>query len=380
MQRLDAVIIGGGIAGLWTLAALRAGGYAAILLEREGLGSKQTLASQGIIHGGTKYALQGSLTGAAQAIAQMPARWQAALQGKEAADLSAANMLSAHQYLWTTQAAGGKLTAFFAGKLMRSRMQRLNDAELPAFLPPHFGGHAYALAEPVLDTVSVLHCFAEQYADFILTDANWQRDGDVLFIGDRQFLPTHWIYTAGEANGELSAASQQIRPLNMVALRLPQSVPDIFGHCLGMSDKPKITITTHVFDWQQTEGDKVYWIGGQPAEEGVGRARDAQIAAVRCLLLETLPWWRRDAQLLSYINDDSRYICVALNRAEGAAEGKRPDLPIVTQNGKDITAYPTKLAFAPLVADQIAALLSAPQFVSEAVFTDKVRIAPYLWQ
>ena len=147
-----------------------------------------------------------------------------------------------------------------------------------------------------------------------------------------------------------------------------------------MSDKPKITITTHLFDWQQTEGDKVYWIGGQPAEEGVGRARDAQITAVRRLLLETLPWWAQDGQLLSYINDDSRYICVALNRAEGAAEDKRPDLPTVTQNGKDITAYPTKLAFAPLVADQIAALLSAPQFVSEAVFTDKVRIAPYLWQ
>ena len=49
----DIVVFGGGIAGLWLLNRLRDEGYDAILLEADGLGAAQTLASQGIIHGGT---------------------------------------------------------------------------------------------------------------------------------------------------------------------------------------------------------------------------------------------------------------------------------------------------------------------------------------
>lgn len=385
MQDIDAVVIGGGIAGLWTLALLRERGYSAILLEKSGLGAKQTLASQGIIHGGTKYALQGSLSGAAQAIAEMPARWKAALAGKEAVNLSAAKILSAHQFLWTTQAASGKLTAFFAGKLMRSRMQRLAEADLPTFLPPNFGGHAYALAEPVLDIPSVLDCFVKQYGDFILTDADWQikeAEGKYLSVSGRDFIPSTWIFTAGEENAPLTAARQQIRPLNMVAWRVPNHVADIYGHCLGMSDKPKITITTHPYDWRQPEGDKVYWIGGQPAEEGVGRDDAAQIAAVRTLLLETLPWLKHDTAMMSYLADDSRFICVAINRAEAEMGGKRPDLPVLTKKGQMRIAYPTKLAFAPLLAEQIVASIDKPpRFPLDAPFSAQaVKIAPYLWQ
>ncbi|MDF1622160.1 MAG: FAD-dependent oxidoreductase, partial [Pseudohongiella nitratireducens] len=54
-------IVGGGIAGLWLLNRLCLAGYDAILLDKGGLGSGQTLASQGIIHGGLKYALNGIL-------------------------------------------------------------------------------------------------------------------------------------------------------------------------------------------------------------------------------------------------------------------------------------------------------------------------------
>ena len=70
----DIVIFGGGIAGLWMLNCLRNQGYQAILLETDKLGSGQTLASQGIIHGGLKYALNGALGGAANIISDMPAR------------------------------------------------------------------------------------------------------------------------------------------------------------------------------------------------------------------------------------------------------------------------------------------------------------------
>ena len=73
---VDVAILGGGIAGLWLLARLQAAGYSALLLENQALGAGQTLASQGIIHGGLKYALDLKLNTASDALADMPARWR----------------------------------------------------------------------------------------------------------------------------------------------------------------------------------------------------------------------------------------------------------------------------------------------------------------
>src|SRR5262245_14630974 len=83
----DIVILGGGVAGLWLLNRLRAAGYAAVLLERAALGQGQSIASQGMIHGGMKYALGGTLTGASESIADMPAHWQRCLRGEGDVDL-----------------------------------------------------------------------------------------------------------------------------------------------------------------------------------------------------------------------------------------------------------------------------------------------------
>ena len=67
--KTDIAIIGGGIAGVWVLNLLRARGVDCMLFERDALGSGQTIASQGMIHGGIKYALGGALTGSSEAIA-----------------------------------------------------------------------------------------------------------------------------------------------------------------------------------------------------------------------------------------------------------------------------------------------------------------------
>ena len=58
----DVVIIGAGIAGLWLHHRLNKMGFHALLLENKSIGNAQTLSSQGIIHGGSKYALNGILS------------------------------------------------------------------------------------------------------------------------------------------------------------------------------------------------------------------------------------------------------------------------------------------------------------------------------
>ena len=80
--KVDLVILGGGIAGLWLLNRLTSQGYNVCLLEAEKLGNGQSIASQGIIHGGLKYALDGAVSGATNAIATMPSHWRQCLAGK----------------------------------------------------------------------------------------------------------------------------------------------------------------------------------------------------------------------------------------------------------------------------------------------------------
>ena len=73
----DIIVCGGGIAGLWLGNTLMRAGYNVILIEKDRLGAGQTLASQGMIHGGQKYVLTGALSPHAAAISSMPERWQA---------------------------------------------------------------------------------------------------------------------------------------------------------------------------------------------------------------------------------------------------------------------------------------------------------------
>ncbi|HAQ50179.1 MAG TPA: FAD-dependent oxidoreductase, partial [Gammaproteobacteria bacterium] len=91
-----------GIAGLWLHHRLRQQGVNSVLLERQAIGQGQTFSAQGIIHGGTKYALNGILSSASQAIGDMPDRWTRCLTGQGDVDLSAAKILSPHQYLWSS--------------------------------------------------------------------------------------------------------------------------------------------------------------------------------------------------------------------------------------------------------------------------------------
>lgn len=79
--RLDVVIFGGGGAGLWLLDELARRGHQTLLLEAHELGGGQTVNSQGIIHGGFKYSLDGLLSASARATRAMPDLWRRCLAG-----------------------------------------------------------------------------------------------------------------------------------------------------------------------------------------------------------------------------------------------------------------------------------------------------------
>jgi len=165
----DVLIVGGGVAGLWLNARLRRLGFATLLVDKGALGGGQSVKSQGIIHGGTKYALSGALTGASEAIADMPRRWREALEGKGELDLSGARLLSDAHYLWLPGTLAGNLTSFFASKAVRSRVGQVKGDELPPALQ-HLGDRpkVYRLSELVLDVPSLIARLAELAGDSLL--------------------------------------------------------------------------------------------------------------------------------------------------------------------------------------------------------------------
>jgi glycerol-3-phosphate dehydrogenase len=356
---VDALIIGGGIAGLWTLQLLRNQGYNAVLLEAEALGAGQTRYAQGIVHGGTKYALTGKLTASSEAVAKMPAIWRGCHEGRGEVDLREATMISDAHYLWSTASLASKITGFFASQVMRARTTALPPQQRPAlFQHSRFRGNIYRLDEPVFDTVSVLRALAEPVLPAILAinKHTLQLAASGLSVeavnGDRfEFSCQRLILMAGQGNEDLLAAASlsrpamQLRPLKMVIMR-GGLTEKVFAHCMGAGVNPRMTITSHL----DNAGEIVWYMGGQLSEDGVHRSDTAQIARARQELAELIPWLPLDS---------AQWATLDINRAEVRhADGHRPDTYFALQQGNIITAWPTKMALAPLLARRVVDLVS----------------------
>jgi glycerol-3-phosphate dehydrogenase len=374
MVETDIVIIGGGIAGLWLLNRLRQLGYAVILLEAKALGAGQTNKSQGIIHGGVKYALQGVMTPASQAIADMPRVWEECLQGKGIIDLSHVPILSKHQYLWSTGSLASKIASFFAGISLRGNVEELAQKDFPEiFKNPLFKGQVYSLDEIVIDVLAVTRELVKPNQDVIfkidpLQDENLKFDESgkltSLEIQAEPIEPIHinaqkYIFTAGAGNEALlgplkdKGIKMQRRPLHMVVVKTGFDQA-LYAHCVGFSSTPRITITTHKNIHNQT----IWYVGGQIAEEGARRDSKEQIIAVKKELKELFPW-------LDFSH--SEFATFFVDRAEPLQlDGKRPVSCYAKEIENVIAAWPTKLALAPKLAEEIIAMLQAGNVKHEA--------------
>jgi len=353
----DILIVGGGIAGLWLNARLRRLGYATLLVEKERLGGGQSVKSQGIIHGGTKYALSGALTGSSEAIADMPRRWREALAGSGELDLSGVRLLSEAHYLWSPGTLAGNLTSFFASKAMRGRVDQVKgDALPPALQHPKFKGRVYRLAELVLDVPSLIARLAELSGDGLLAGeriAPLREDGELvgLVVDDCEIRARRIVLSAGQGNADLLAAlniqqpAQQLRPLHMVLVKAPTLKP-LYAHCLGGGPKPRVTVTSH----PTADGQWVWYLGGDLAEaDGVARDEAAQVRFARQTLAELLPWVDLSA---------AEWRTLRVDRAEPAQSGLvRPDNAFLSEQGRLLVGWPTKLALAPDFADRVMASL-----------------------
>ncbi len=356
----DIVIFGGGIAGLWTLTRLRQAGFVAVLFETEALGCGQTIKSQGIIHGGMKYALQGVLTKEASAMADMPALWRDCLAGHGEVNLSKVSVLSKAHYLWSSNRLAAKIAGFFAGAALTSKVAAVDKTDFPpVFQHAKFKGDLYALDEIVLDVPSVMNALAElnRGAIFKIRPLN---DNDLQFDAMGHFVSAtvrlgqvtaivkarQAIFAAGAGNqmalnalGE-SGIAMQLRPLHMVMVKTPFYY-SLYAHCMGLGPRPRITITTH----RLANGEAVWYLGGLLAEEGVLRDEATQIQAAKKELKSLFSW-------LDF--EGAQYATLRVDRAEPhQASGLKPENAYVKTVNNVTIAWPTKLALAPQLAQTI---------------------------
>lgn len=358
----DITLVGGGIAGLWLFRRLSALGHKTLLLEAATLGGGQTIKSQGIIHGGIKYALSGNLTQASECIAGMPARWRACLSGEGDVDLTGARVLSDHQYIWTPSGLGSRVATFFASKALRGRVEPVSAGGTPqVFTDPAFKGKVYKLNEIVLDIESVIRVLVsglERYTLKIDQAQSLRFDergnaavvhcvsgGEDLAIHSRRF-----VLCAGEGTGAIlqhwgaSSPQMQLRPLHMVLVKHRHPYP-LYAHCISTDIVPRLTVTSHPTD----DGQWVWYLGGELAESGVKHSSEEQIARASQELVKLLPWVDLSG---------ASWATMRVNRAEPRqSQLLRPDAAFCQAVGKGLVTWPTKLALAPNLADEVIRLL-----------------------
>ncbi len=351
---LDCIIFGGGVAGLFTLDKCLSSGLRAVLLESKSLGTGQTIGSQGIIHGGLKYAITGGDSNSAIAIREMPLVWRRCLAGESSPDLTNVSLRSDYCYIWRTDSLRSKLGWIAAKLALRTRPIILDQDELPETF--HGINNTVArLDEQVIEPRSLLEVLSHKLDHHLLQtveggvevsrlDDGWlvqllhPQSGKPLDLCCKKI-----ILAAGSGNQQLrevfglEPGKTQERPLQMVMAR--GDLPTINGHCIDGA-KTRVTITTT----QDYAGRAVWQIGGQLAEHGASQPSEELI----CYAAEELR-----AVLPNVQFEETEFTTYTTTRAEQKMRGNRPnDISILEENDV-LTCWPTKLAFAPRLAEEV---------------------------
>lgn len=363
--RLDVLIFGGGGAGLWLLDELTRRGFAVLAVETQALGAGQTVASQGIIHGGLKYTLSGRLTRSAASVRDMPQLWRDCLTGRRPPDLSGTRVLSDSCCLWRTETLKSKLGFAGARAGLRSQVERLPPAQIPEALSG-CPGDVFRVDEPVISPPDFLADLARRNANVILKIhpegvhftaskrgvrsvalRNPATPSETLAVSPR------WVVlTAGAGNAGLRKAAglegeaMQLRPLRMVMARGP--LPMLWGHCVDGA-RTRVTVSSQ----KDSHGRTVWQIGGNVAEAGAAMTERQAIQFAQVELQAVLP---------GVDFEGVEWAAYRIDRAEGkTVGGRRPESPTVRVEGNVVTAWPTKLALIPALAEAIVNKVGEPE-------------------
>jgi hypothetical protein len=208
---------------------------ARLLIESEALGAGQTICSQGIIHGGAKYACRARSAEAAKLVAEMPALWRRCLSGEGDIDLrgGAAGR--------TSISVGDPLADALGWRVFRQQAAQPTwkkwrsgigaDATIPRHCVTRVSRHGVSSGRADCGCRFGAVAFAEQHHEAIVLvrragGAFWRwRDhpapSGTAHAGDSPIL--HGVCRRRRATRRCLWAALQLRPLHMVLVARLQS-------------------------------------------------------------------------------------------------------------------------------------------------------------
>lgn len=321
--KVDALIIGGGATGLMLLNYLTRSRMSAILVENTALGTGQTVASQGILHTGWKYLLDGAIADGVEEL-------------RNEGEITRREM----QYEGVPYRRGFLMWGY--DEAARHRMERAcrrmrAEWEYPEEPPGSYFGRLPCIlntGETVIDPVDLIRAIAAKHKRRIwhghAVVGNRARVVNSDTGHDIEIDARQRIWCCGEGLKQ-AGIEVQLRPLCMGLMR--GDLPRVNGHFIGGGTGPSLTITSH----KHSNGQTVWQLGGALANTAM-RKRNGHgdelylfASAVRLALprLETA-----GVEWSSYLVNR-----VELPRSEWAA-----DVQVVRTGPQDIVAVPTKLA------------------------------------
>lgn len=352
----DIIVFGGGIAGLYTANRLRRAGFNLILIEKDTLGGVQTLASQGMIHGGQKYGLGGSVTGHSQSMAAMPARWDACFAGAGDVDLSGVHFLSKTQLMFPAASLMSVAMAHAAVTTANRPSRKLAPEQFPDILKRE---PVFEMQEQVLDAKSLVEALAKNLSGRIfhgeLTEV--KSDGQVSVSGIAM-QAKHMIFAAGAGNEfalnlcNVTGRHTQRRPLRQFMVKTLSNA--LYGHGTSVGVKPRVTITSHPIG----AGEYVWYLGGNIAESSVGMPENEALDFARSEMSAIFPDidWRR-----------KEWASFTIDRAEPFDEsGRLPAGACIQAHGSNLFAWPTKMTLVPELSDQILEWIRVQELLPSA--------------
>ena len=210
-----------------------------LLIEPHSLGGTQSLASQGMIHGGQRYALEGRSNLHSKALQRCP-RSAGVAQRNKWPRSRAARILSQTQVLWSPGGLTSSVTAYFASKAMNSRVEPLPRDEWPEIFRTHpkFKGSIYEMGELVVDIRSITEALVAGVLDRI-EGRNWDpvfADGKLRALRvsngnhETEIAAAQFVFAAGLGNEQITRV---LWPGQPVCQRRPlkQLLVDDVGTC-----------------------------------------------------------------------------------------------------------------------------------------------------
>jgi glycine/D-amino acid oxidase-like deaminating enzyme len=351
IETYDIAILGGGIAGLWLLNILIKSGFNVLLVEKDAIGGVQTIASQGMIHGGQRYMLGVDPSRHAESVAPLPGRWDACLAGRGELDLSRVRVLSDTQVMWP---AGGRLTKLVLGTaahMLIAKTRKLDRSEAPAALSGLGDVPVYGLPEKVLDVASLVEALSTPHLDQIRKGVveSLSRDG-CMTVSGTQFRMQTIICASGLGNEELLAllgvakGITQRRPLRQLMVK-PMPFP-LFGHGITTGYKPRVTVTSHPL----RSGGYVWYLGGAIADHTISLSKE-----------DAIPFAKREMRsIFGHLDWAAKQWSTWFGvRAEASSQnGQLPTGPVVQEYGNALVVWPTKMTLTPLLGDYVLSRLA----------------------